>query len=197
MKNTLIIAAMALTCISFADTSEKKTTTPPATTKATAAATKKANAAEAALIKKFVSLQDAAIETFLELGDTLASVKDKESADAAAPTVKMAGEQLCTIISAVEALGEPSEAVQQAIMSRAANVAEKNSMTKEVMLPMLTLMMQEPPCYGSEALQTELTQLLSRLQGAAGMDEEEVEEATSSSRLREPDADETDGNAPH
>ncbi len=126
----------------------------------------------------------------MELGETLRGVKDKEKADAAAPTVKMAGEQLCTIIASVEALGEPSEAAQQAIMARVANVAEKNEIVEQVMVPLLTLMMQEPPCYGSEALQTELSNLLANLQGAAGIDEE-GEEGVEIVPLQEPDSDET------
>ncbi len=163
---------------------------PAATAGVTPSKSKKA-IAEEALVNKFVDLQDAAIKTFLELGGTLRGVKDKASADAAAPTVKMAGEQLCTIISAVEALGEPSEAAQQAIMARVANVAEKNEIVEQVMLPMLSLMMQEPPCHGSDSLQTELTNLLTNLQGAAGMEDADEGEDIEFVPLMEPDADET------
>ncbi len=203
MNKSLLTATLLLTCSSLAGATEKASAPPsPASTPAAAAPARpsaaragqskarKTSPAEAAVIDKFVSLQDAAIATFLELGDTLQSVKDKESADAAAPTVKMAGEQLYTIITAVEALGEPSEAAQQAIMSRVANVAEKNRIEEQVMLPLLTLMMQEPPCYGSEPLQTELTNLLANLQGAAGLQDEDVEEMESAMPLQEPDSDE-------
>ncbi len=201
-----IALALTLVCLPLAAAADSKpTTTAPVKAKATTAKSAKTqaatksigksrriSAAEAAVIDKFVRLQDAAIATFLELGDTLAGVKDKESADAAAPTVRLAGEQLCTIISAVEALGEPSEATQQAIMSRVANVAEKKRIAEEVMEPMLTLMMQEPPCFGSEALHTEIVGLLANLQGAAGLDDEEVEEHADAAILQEPDADESD-----
>ncbi len=161
-----------------------------AATKAAQPKVKKLTAAEAAVIEKFVNLQDAAIATFLELGDTLEGVTDKESADAAAPTVKMAGEQLYTITAAVEALGNPSEGAQQAIMSRMANVAEKQRIEEAVMEPMLTLMMQEPPCYGSEALYVALDGLLANLQGAAGLDDEEVDAHADAAILQEPDSDE-------
>ncbi len=194
MNKSLLAAVLILSCAPLAPAKEASGVKSPAPSAAATspAKTKKMSATEAATIEKFVALQDAAISTFLELGDTLRSVTDKESADAAAPTIKMAGEQLCTIITAVEALGEPSEAAQQAIMARIANVAEKNEIMEQVMVPMLTLMMQAPPCYGSEALQTELTNLLANLQGAAGIEEEEGdEEDNAPATLREPDADES------
>ncbi len=198
MKKTAIVLTLALTCCSFALAKEgtaaaakaAPTAKATATSKAASAKARKAAAAETAVVEQFINLQDAAIATFLELGDTLQGVRDKKSADAAAPTVKMAGEQLYTIISAVEALGDPSEAAQQAIMARIANVAEKNEIVEQVMVPMLTLMMQQPPCYGSEALQTELSNLLANLQGAAGIEEDEVEEVEANLPLQEPDADE-------
>ncbi len=200
MTKTVLAAALALTCATLAHATGANAAKPTSADsakaatsgKAAPAATKKisaAEAAEAAVVEQFVSLQDAAIATFLELGDTLQGVTDKASADEAAPVVKVAGEQLCTIISAVEALGEPSEAAQRAIMTRIANVAEKDRIVEQVMVPLLTLMMQEPPCYGSDALQTELTDLLANLQGAAGVDDEEGE-GPEVAPLREPDADE-------
>ncbi len=199
MKKTLL--TMLLACSLCAQASElppanqAPTPTPAAgaktsSAKAVPARSKEADAAEAAVVEQFISLQDAAIATFLELGDTLQGVTDRKSADEAAPTVKMASEQLCTIINAVEALGAPSEAAEQAIMARVANVSEKNEVVEQVMLPLLTLMMQEPPCYGSESLLTELSNLLTSLQGAAGVDEEDVQEAEDGVDLREPDADE-------
>ncbi len=192
MNKTALAAVIILACSPLAHAKEgnapKQSAAPAASAKAAPGKTaRKASSAEAATIEKFVSLQDAAIATFLELADTLKGVKNQTSAEAAAPTVKMAGEQLYTIISAVEALGEPSEAAQQAIMARVANVAEKNRIVEEVMLPLLTLMMQEPPCYGSETLQTELTNLLVNLQGAAGIEDGEAEPPTP---LAEPDAEE-------
>ncbi len=191
MNTSAFAAAFILAAAPLALATEGSTTPqslPAARAKTAPGKARTASAAEAATVEKFVSLQDAAIATFLELGGTLRGVKDRESADEAAPAVKMAGEQLYTIISAVEALGEPSEAAQQAIMARVANVAEKNEIVEQVMLPLLTLMMQQPPCYGSEALQVELTNLLANLQGAAGM--EETDEAQGPAPLQEPDADE-------
>ncbi len=197
MNKLALFALLALSCSAFATTAGSGSAPAPtraAATKAPAAkaapktTAKKLSAAEAAVIEKFVSLQDAAISTFLSLGDTLEGVKNKKTADAAAPTVKEAGEKLADIITQVEALGDPSEAAQQAIMSRLANVSEKNEIAEQVMVPLLTLMMQNPPCYGSEALHTEITNLLANLQGAAGIEEEEVEEGITP--LQEPDAEE-------
>ncbi len=200
MNKLALVAALALVCTPLATAkTDTQTTAPAAAPKAAStrtassgnttgkAAAKKASAAEAAVIEQFVALQDAAISTFLQLGDTLHGVKDKDSADAAAPTVREAGEKLAGIITQVEALGEPSEAAQQAIMSRLANVSEKNEITEQVMVPLLTLMMQNPPCHGSQSLHTELTNLLVNLQGAGGVDAEDEEE---SAPLQEPDADE-------
>ncbi len=190
MNKIALLSLLSLSTVLVAQATEgdrAQQPTPATTTaKITPPKAKKAPA-EAALVEKFVNLQDAAIATFLELGDTLRGVKDKEGADAAAPAVRIAGEQLYTIISAVEALGDPSEAAQQAIMARVANVAEKNRIVEQVLVPLLTLMMQEPPCYGSEALQLELSNLLANLQGAAGVEEGEPDTPTP---LQEPDADE-------
>ncbi len=169
---------------------EETAPTPPSAPAPAAAPAKQVPAAESADVEQFVNLQDAAIATFLELGETLQDVKDKESADAAAASVKLASEQLRTIITAVEALGDPSEAVQQAIMARIANVAEKNEIVERAMVPLLTLMMQNPPCMGSEALMTELGNLLSDLQGASGIEEDELEDTAP---LKEPHADEVQG----
>ncbi len=192
MNKLALFALLAISCSAFATTagaSGAAAAKTPAAKAAPKTVAKKVSAAEAAVIEKFVALQDAAISTFLSLGDTLESVKDEKSADAAAPTVKAAGEKLADIITKVEALGDPSEAAQQAIMSRLANISEKNEIAEQVMVPLLTLMMQNPPCYGSEALHTEITNLLANLQGAAGIDEA-AEEGISP--LQEPDADEAE-----
>ncbi len=201
MNKTVLAAALALAtpALSLAtgtntDKQPAAAAAPAATTKAAPARTgttkgKKA-AAEEALVNKYVDLQDAAIKTFLELGSTLRGVKDKKSADTAAPTVKLAGDQLCLIIRQVESLGEPSEAAQQAIMARVANVAEKNQIVEQVMVPMLTLMMQEPPCHGSDSLHSALSDLLANLQGSAEAVEEEEEAEIEVIPLQEPDGDE-------
>ncbi len=188
----LALLAIASTPLSLAKESGiVKPSVTPAATAPTATArtsTKKASEAEAAVVEQFVHLQDAAITSFLELGDTLREVKDEESANAAVPAVNAAGTKLCDIISQVQSLGEPSEAAQQAIMARVANVAEKNEIIEQVMVPLLTLMMQNPPCYGSNALYDEISLLLENLQGAAGVEEADDNEVAP---LQEPDADET------
>ncbi len=206
MKSHLLMTAIALACTPFvqAKNSNGSTTAPESTTaaapskpassvvsKARAAAkaatrAKSISAEEAATIDKYATLQDAAITNLLKLGKTLKGVKDTVSADAAAPTIKQAGENLYNIISEVEALGEPSEAMQHAIKARIANETEQNEIMEQVMVPMLSLMMQDPPCYGSDTLNTELVNLLENLKGAAGVDEEAEDHAP----LQEPVQDE-------
>ncbi len=199
MKKTSFAALLALACAPLAqataDAIATGSTNPPAptsktTTTKTVVRTTGKTAAETALVEQFVALQDKAIATFLELGETLRGVKNQQSADAAAPTVKQAGENLFNIISKVEALGEPSKAAQQAIMARVANEAEKTRIVEQVMVPLLTLMMQNPPCYGSDSLNSELNNLLTNLQGAAGLDEDEADEDIPAP-LQEPDGDES------
>ncbi len=199
MNKLSFAAALALACSPLVSAHADTPLTPPATPPKAAAArpaapakaaakapAKKVSPAEAALIEQFVALQDAAISNFLSLGTTLKGVKDKQSADQAAPTVRAAGEKLADIIARVEALGTPSEAAQQAIMSRMANLAERKRIEEEVMLPLVLLREMEPPCYGSETLYTEITNLIINLQGAAGIEEGEDDPAP----LQEPDADE-------
>ncbi len=186
MPSTTSIAVLLSFAAASCALAAEETSSRPQTDAAVLAPQKNATE-ESSVVEQFVNLQDAAIATFLELGETLQGVKDKESADAAAPAVKMASEQLHTIITAVEELGEPTEAAQQAIMARIANVTEKNEIVERAMIPLLTLMMQNPPCMGSEELMTELGNLLSGLQGASGIEDEELEETAP---LKEPDADE-------
>ncbi len=209
MKNISLIAlALAAgTALAAADSTATPPTAPTKSPAPARAATAKPAAkpakpmsaaakAEAATIEKFVALQDAAITCFKELGVTLEGVTDETSADAAAPAVRVLSEQLCSVIARAEALGEPSVAVKQAIMARMADKTEQEELANQVMMPLLDLMMQEPPCYGSDALHDELMAMLVNLQGAAGMEEDDDAEGTEGSApLQEPDADEAADNA--
>ncbi len=190
MKLTHLIALAATACSTLALAATDKPAAPKEAAKPAKAAKPKSAAAkaEARRISRFVELQDAAFACFMELGETLELVTDQERADAAAPEVQAIAEKLCGIIAEVVSMGEPSEVAQQAIMARMADKAEQDKIAEKVMLPLLDLMMMDPPCHGSEALHAELTALLENLQGAAGVDDEDVE--AEAPRLTEPDAEE-------
>ncbi len=142
------------------------------------------------VVERYVALHEGATASFRALGKSLAGVKDKASADAAVPAVREATDALLGMLEEADDLGGSPEAQRELLAAEEEILKRVNSdevgaeIAETVIHPAVDLLMQEPSCYGSEGLATELAALLD------GLMPDEGDFHGPGPMLEEPDADE-------
>ncbi len=165
MKHIALAALLALTCPLLASAKGSAATKPaPAHTASTEA---KAQA--------YIALHQKTHNIFRQLGVQVEEVDDKDSADAAAPQVAKLADAFAAVMAELAQLGDPTPEVEAAIVDYMTSREEEiEALAEDVVSPMMNLLLDEPACYGSEALANELSRLLGSLRDAAWSEEEEV-----------------------
>ncbi len=174
MKHLAFATLLAFACPLLAQELSSATATAEGLAKTTVDTAPKLSAAETQA-QDYITQHKKIRKIFRQLGLLVRSVRDKESADAAAPKAAKLTDALSAAMEQVEALGDPSAQVEAHILSYLhSNEEESNALAEDSISPMITLLLDEPPCYGSEALNAELSRLLGTLRDAAWSEEEEL-----------------------
>lgn len=107
-----------------------------------------------------ISLATQTFDSIKAATDILQKVKDKPTADAAAPEIAQLGSRIQQLQQQAEQWGEPDEEVEQALMDHfEAQEEELRTMFQSFMSIIFPLISVDPPCYGSSALQEALKPL--------------------------------------
>lgn len=103
------------------------------------------------------------IKVLQALSDSLSTVQDTATADAAAPTVANLHTQLRSIKEQESKLPPPTNAVQQYLQTELSAKQTKTLCRSSVSKALQLICIQQPACYGSQALQKELQAVLDTL----------------------------------
>ncbi len=164
MKQLILAALLALSCPLLAS----------AKGSAAAAPASGHSASVEAKAQAYIALHKKTHRIFRQLGVLVEEVDDKASADAAAPGAAKLADAFAAVMAELARLGDPSPEVETAIVDyMASREDEIEALAEDVVSPMVDLLLDEPACYGSEALEQELSRLLGSLRDAAWSEEEE------------------------
>ena len=165
MKCLALAALLALSC--------------PLAAQAKGSVAAKFNAARISAVeaqaRPYLELQKQSQQIFLKLAAQLDKVADKASADEAAPQVAKLADAFIAVMQQAEKLGNPGPEVEAALVSYAnAHKDDIEEVSEKAIDPMVNLMLNEPACYGSTALEGELGRLMEALRDAAWAEDEEL-----------------------
>ena len=104
----------------------------------------------------YLQVKQAYLDVLRDLGACMATVKDKDSADAAAATVCSLNERLIALRKVVQNLPPAPKSIRSYILKRFDDEQNKEIAESGVGKAMELMMRSDAPCYGSTALQQAL-----------------------------------------
>ncbi|MBE6419375.1 MAG: hypothetical protein E7031_04515 [Akkermansiaceae bacterium] len=113
----------------------------------------------------YLRVQQEYVQLHCELKFCLQAVQDKDSADKAAQSVKALTERLIILQNKEKQLPSPPAAIISYLEQYSAQTDYKALIHQGIGKAVELYLIQDPPCYGSEALQAALAELLDRFCG--------------------------------
>ena len=163
------IAFLALAAASLAFAQDAAPAPAPAPAPAAQAAPK-----ALAALEDYKAALNAVLDISEALGNSIAEVKDLATADAAADKVAALVTQMQAVESKAEAMGEPSEEIEQALEAyMQTQIPRLMAIGLKLQAMGGALMDSETPFFGSEKLQKALLPLLMEAMGGAPVVEDE------------------------
>lgn len=117
--------------------------------------------ADAGEVAKFSELMDRQIAALTELCEAVAPVTDKATAEAAAPQVQAAIDELKAVEEESKSIGQPSPEVQKALQEKIEQNGKNETINQGLGKIAVLMGMMEPKCYGCKALEDALAKIVS------------------------------------